>query len=65
MRTLHFAIAPTALGAFGVAWADSVIARTWLHEQTVERTRARIRRRHPPRRDSSTDALTPTPARGR
>ena len=40
----RFAIVPTALGAFGLAWTDAGIVRTWLHEQTMERTRARILR---------------------
>ena len=42
MSTYRFAIVPTALGAFGVAWTDAGITRTWMHEGTPERTRCRI-----------------------
>jgi methylated-DNA-[protein]-cysteine S-methyltransferase len=42
--TWHFAVAPTALGAVGVAWSEHGIARTWLHAGSVDRARAQIRR---------------------
>ena len=44
MTSHRFAIVPTVLGAFGAAWTDAGIARTWMHDRTPERTRARIRR---------------------
>jgi methylated-DNA-[protein]-cysteine S-methyltransferase len=44
MTTYCYAIRPTALGAFGIAWSDAGIARTWLHDRTVEGTRASILR---------------------
>jgi methylated-DNA-[protein]-cysteine S-methyltransferase len=44
MPTYRFAIVPTALGAFGAAWTDAGIARTWLHDRTIEQTRQHIRR---------------------
>ena len=44
MDSLRFAIVPTVLGAFGAAWTSAGIVRTWMHERTVERTRARILR---------------------
>lgn len=44
MPTYRFAIVPTALGAFGAAWSEAGIVRTWLHDRTVEQTRAHIRR---------------------
>ena len=47
MSTYGFAIVPTALGAFGAAWSDAGIVRTWLHDRTVERTRAHILRELP------------------
>ena len=43
----QFAIVPTPLGAFGAVWNEAGIARTWLHERTIERTRAQIRRSFP------------------
>ena len=42
MSELRFAIVPTALGAFGVAWSNSGIVRTWLHDRTVENTRRQV-----------------------
>jgi len=47
MTTYRFAIVATALGAFGAAWTDAGIARTWLHDRTVERTREHIVRELP------------------
>ena len=47
MTALRFAIVPTALGAFGAAWSDAGIVRTWLHDRTVERTRDHILRKLP------------------
>ena len=44
MRTHRFAIVATPLGAFGAAWADAGIVRTWLHDRTPERTRDHILR---------------------
>lgn len=52
MGTLQFAIVPTTLGAFGLAWTEAGIARTWLHERTPERTRARILRDLPGAREA-------------
>jgi methylated-DNA-[protein]-cysteine S-methyltransferase len=45
--THRFAIRPTALGAFGIAWTEAGIARTWLHDRTVDATRAAILRSLP------------------
>jgi methylated-DNA-[protein]-cysteine S-methyltransferase len=42
--TPSFAITPTALGVFGVAWTDAGIVRTWLHERTADRARREIQR---------------------
>src|SRR5689334_7379387 len=53
--THRFAIVPTALGAFGAAWTDAGIVRTWLHDRTVERTRAHILRELP----GATEAAPP------
>ncbi len=47
MTTTRFAVVPTAIGAFGAAWTDAGIVRTWLHDRTVERTREHIRRELP------------------
>jgi methylated-DNA-[protein]-cysteine S-methyltransferase len=47
MGEVRFAIAETALGAFGVAWTDRGIARTWMHARTVAATREQIRRTYP------------------
>jgi len=44
MSTYRFSIVPTALGAFGAAWTEAGIVRTWLHHRTVERTREHILR---------------------
>jgi methylated-DNA-[protein]-cysteine S-methyltransferase len=44
---LRYAIAATALGAFGVAWSDRGIVRTWMHARTVESTRSSIERTLP------------------
>ena len=42
-----FAILPTAIGAFGVAWGDAGIVRTWMHEPSVEATRRQVLRAYP------------------
>jgi methylated-DNA-[protein]-cysteine S-methyltransferase len=47
MSPLQFAIARTALGAFGVVWSDSRIVRTWLHDRTHDATRRNILRLFP------------------
>ena len=47
MSPYRFAVVPTALGAFGVAWTEAGIARTWLHERTLDRTRAQVLRELP------------------
>src|SRR5262245_35025895 len=47
MNETKFAVIETALGAFGVAWSDAGIARTWMHEGTLEATRAQVRRACP------------------
>ena len=47
MSTYRFAIVPTALGAFGVAWTESGIARTWMHHRTPEATRRQIQSAFP------------------
>jgi methylated-DNA-[protein]-cysteine S-methyltransferase len=44
MTTPRFAIATTALGAFGVVWSETGITRTWMHDRTPEGTRLQIRR---------------------
>jgi methylated-DNA-[protein]-cysteine S-methyltransferase len=41
---LHFAVAPTPLGAIGIAWGEHGIVRTWLHAGSVERARVQVRR---------------------
>lgn len=53
MTTYRFAVVPTALGAFGAAWTDAGIARTWLHDRTVERAREHIRRELPDAREAA------------
>jgi methylated-DNA-[protein]-cysteine S-methyltransferase len=55
MSTLSFAIVPTAIGAFGVAWGEAGIVRTWMHDPTVEATRRQILRAFP----GATEAATP------
>jgi methylated-DNA-[protein]-cysteine S-methyltransferase len=57
MSTIQFAVVPTALGAFGVAWTDAGIARTWMHHPTVETTRSQILRAIP-----NATEVTPPPA---
>jgi len=57
MSPLQFAIAPTAIGAFGVVWSETGIVRTWLHDRTDEGTRRNILRRFP-----QAKAATPPPA---
>ncbi|HET8785473.1 MAG TPA: methylated-DNA--[protein]-cysteine S-methyltransferase [Candidatus Limnocylindrales bacterium] len=47
MGAIRFAAVPTALGAFGVAWSEVGIVRTWLHERTEGRTRAAVLRELP------------------
>ena len=47
MPTVRFAIVPTTMGAFGAAWTEHGIVRTWLHERTVENTRRRVLRAYP------------------
>ena len=44
MSTNGFSIVSTAIGAFGVAWSDAGIVRTWMHDRTIEATRHQIRR---------------------
>lgn len=43
----RYAIAATSLGAFGVAWSDQGILRTWMHSRSIESTRASIVRTFP------------------
>jgi methylated-DNA-[protein]-cysteine S-methyltransferase len=40
MSAFAFAIVPTVIGAFGVAWSEAGIVRTWMHEPTIDATRA-------------------------
>jgi methylated-DNA-[protein]-cysteine S-methyltransferase len=47
MTTPSFAIVETADGAFGVAWSEAGIVRTWMHDRTIELTRSQIRRAFP------------------
>src|SRR5262245_149780 len=47
MTPPRFAIAENAFGAFGLAWTDAGILRTWMHERTAERTRLQIQRAIP------------------
>jgi methylated-DNA-[protein]-cysteine S-methyltransferase len=49
----RFATAPTALGAFGVAWRDGGIVRTWLHARTQQDARAQILRAFPDATESA------------
>jgi methylated-DNA-[protein]-cysteine S-methyltransferase len=49
---VHYAILPTRLGAFGVAWRRTGIVRTWMHDRTDERTRRRIVRAFPSAREA-------------
>ena len=42
-----YALVPTAFGAFGVAWTDAGIFRTWMHSRTIEATRAQVLRAFP------------------
>jgi len=44
MVELKFAVAETPLGAFGVAWSDIGITRTWMHAGSVALTREQIHR---------------------
>jgi methylated-DNA-[protein]-cysteine S-methyltransferase len=53
MPAYRFAIVPTALGAFGAAWTDAGIVRTWLHDRTIERTRDHVLRDLPGAVESS------------
>jgi methylated-DNA-[protein]-cysteine S-methyltransferase len=56
MPMLAFAIVPTAIGAFGVAWGDAGIVRTWMHDPTIEATRQQILRALPAAREQSPPA---------
>jgi len=47
MAQIQYAVVETALGAFGVAWTDAGIARTWMHARTVARTREEVLRAFP------------------
>ena len=47
MSTARFAIVATAIGAFGVAWNDAGITRTWMHDRTTEGARRQIERAFP------------------
>lgn len=47
MTKPRFAIVPTALGAFGAAWSEAGIGRTWMHDRTPEATRRQIARLFP------------------
>jgi methylated-DNA-[protein]-cysteine S-methyltransferase len=47
MNELRYLIVPTALGAFGAAWTEHGIVRTWMHDRTVETTRRQILRAYP------------------
>ena len=47
MSQLRFAIVPTAIGAFGAAWGEAGILRTWMHDRTPEATRRQIQRAFP------------------
>ena len=42
-----YAIVNTALGAFGAVWTEDGIARTWMHDRTVEATLRQIMRAYP------------------
>jgi methylated-DNA-[protein]-cysteine S-methyltransferase len=44
---VQFTVAPTPLGAIGIASSEGGIVETWLHAGTVERARAQIRRAFP------------------
>ena len=43
----RYAVASTALGAFGVVWGEAGIARTWMHARTPDSTRRQILRAFP------------------
>jgi methylated-DNA-[protein]-cysteine S-methyltransferase len=47
MSQLRFAIVPTARGAFGAAWNETGIVRTWMHDRSPEATRREILRAFP------------------
>src|ERR1044071_9032774 len=47
MTQPRYAIVPTATGAFGLAWTEAGIARTWMHDRTIEATRRQIDRAFP------------------
>jgi methylated-DNA-[protein]-cysteine S-methyltransferase len=52
----RFAVTSTPVGAFGICWGEGGIVRTWMHERTVQATRAAVLR-------SSPDAMeSPPPA---
>jgi methylated-DNA-[protein]-cysteine S-methyltransferase len=45
--SLKFAVSESPLGALGVAWSEAGIVGSWMHEGSVERTRARITHAYP------------------
>src|SRR4051794_35279847 len=47
MPTYAFAVVPTPIGAFAVAWTDAGIRRTWMHDPTVQAARASVLRAFP------------------
>jgi len=56
MNAPRYAIMATAFGAFGVAWSDAGIVRTWMHSRTIDTARAHILRSLP----TATEASPPT-----
>ncbi len=53
MSTSSFAIVTTAIGAFGAAWTDAGITRTWMHDRTPDGVRGQIERAIPGAREGA------------
>ena len=64
MDTAGFAIFPTAIGAFGIAWTDAGIVRTWMHDRTIDGTRRQILRAFPGATEGEPPALVAAAMRG-
>lgn len=58
MSRLGFAIVPTVLGVFGVAWSEAGIIATWMHERTAERVRSQILRTYPTAKEQAPSPST-------
>ena len=64
MAGVGYAVVETAIGAFGIAWSDAGVARTWMHARTLAATREEIRRSYPDAIESESPAAVVAAMRG-